>query len=111
MLLNPYKSAGMWVFDDPTTGLVKEPFVCGIDTMITALVKGLGLSNPENGFALIFSGEPFPGYHLELNWKRQEHGGNWYYCVEQKIEGWLCPSLFKYFPKVPDRIFALARNV
>lgn len=111
MLLNPYKSGGMWVFDDPNTGLVKEPFVCGIDTMITNLVKEVGLSKPEDGFSLIFSAEPFPGYQLELNWLRGEHGGNWYYCVEQKSEGWLCPALFKYFTKAPDRIFALAKNL
>jgi hypothetical protein len=111
MVLQPYKSAGMWVFDDPRVGLVREPFVCGIDTMISTLVKEKELVSPEDGFALLFSADPFPGYQLELNWKREEHGGNWYYCVEQKREGWLCPALFKYFSKAPTRLFALAKNI
>lgn len=101
----------MWVFDDPNTELVKEPFVSGIDTMITELVKKLKLTSPEKGFTLIFSAKPFPGYQIELNWKRQEHGGNWYYCVEQQIEGWLCPALFRYFHKAPKKIYAQARNI
>ena len=28
----------MWVFDDPATGLVREPFLSGIDVMIDRLI-------------------------------------------------------------------------
>jgi putative methionine-R-sulfoxide reductase with GAF domain len=31
-VIKPYKWEGMWVFDDPKLGLVKEPFVGGADT-------------------------------------------------------------------------------
>ena len=37
----PYKYEGLWVFDDPAVGLVREPFVSGIDTMIDKLVAGI----------------------------------------------------------------------
>jgi hypothetical protein len=30
-VLIPYKYEGLWVFDDPSVGLLREPFVCGID--------------------------------------------------------------------------------
>ena len=33
-VLHPYKYHGQWVFDDETTGLVREAFVAGADTMI-----------------------------------------------------------------------------
>ena len=33
-VIRPYKSNGMWVFDDERVGLDKEPFVAGADTMI-----------------------------------------------------------------------------
>jgi hypothetical protein len=39
MVIFPYKHQGTWVFDDEATGLVREPFVAGIDTMIDHLVK------------------------------------------------------------------------
>jgi hypothetical protein len=33
-VIAPHKYEGIWVFDDPTIGLTKEPFIAGIDTMI-----------------------------------------------------------------------------
>ena len=33
-VINPYKWNGMWVFDDPTKELYKEPLVSGADTMM-----------------------------------------------------------------------------
>ena len=30
-IIKPYKWEGMWVFDDPSVGLVKEPFVGGME--------------------------------------------------------------------------------
>ena len=68
-VIAPYKYEGMWVFDDPATGLVREPFVLGIDTMIDRLVASI--PNAKAGFR--------------------------YYSRQFDIEGWLCPALFKYF--------------
>ncbi|MGH7971928.1 MAG: DUF6717 family protein [Limisphaerales bacterium] len=34
--------------------------------------------------------------------------GNWYFSPEFKIEGWLCPALFKYFDQAPTEIYVKA---
>jgi hypothetical protein len=102
----PYRFEGMWVFDDPAVGLSREPFVAGIDTMIDRLVASI--PNAEKGFRLIFSPTPFPRYTAKLEWRREEHGGNWYFSPQFGIEGWLCPALFKYFDKAPPELYARA---
>jgi hypothetical protein len=105
-VLFPYKYEGMWVFDDPAVGLVREPFVFGIDEMITRLTKFI--PGAEKGFRLIYSSTPFPEFAAKLEWRREEYGGNWYYCAQFEIEGWLCPALFKYFDKAPSELYAKA---
>jgi hypothetical protein len=52
-----------------------------------------------------------PGYQVELEWVREESGGNWYRIKGQTDEGWLCPSLFKYFEAAPERIFVKAEKL
>ena len=104
LAIHPYKHEGLWVFDDPAVGLVKEPFVAGADTIIDRMVEGI--PNAENGVTIIFSAQNFPGSQYELEWRREEIGGNWYYSRKLDLEGWLCPALFKYFETAPERIFA-----
>jgi len=99
----PYKHEGMWVFDDPSVGLSREPFIAGIDTMIDRLVEGI--PDAEQGFRAIFGAVPFPGHTERLDWRREESGGNWYYSDRFEMEGWLCPALFKYFPASPKTIY------
>ncbi|HVF72361.1 MAG TPA: DUF6717 family protein [Chthoniobacterales bacterium] len=102
-VIAPYKYEGMWVFDDPKVGLSREPFIAGIDTMIDRMVAGI--PDAHKGFRAIFSAGPFPGSTEKLEWRREESGGNWYYHDRFKMEGWLCPALFKYFPKAPREIY------
>lgn len=102
-VIAPYRYNGMWVFDDEKVGLVREPFVSGIDVMIDQLVADI--PNAENGFRLIFSPAPFPGYTVKLEWRRTEYGGNWYYSPRFNMEGWLCPALFKYFKEAPQELY------
>src|SRR3989454_8025115 len=104
-VIAPYQYEGMWVFDDPAVGLSREPFVAGIDTMIDRLVASI--PNAEQGFRLVFSAKPFPGHTVRLEWRREEAGGNWYYCPQFGIEGWLCPALFRYFDKAADHGYLL----
>ncbi len=103
MVIAPYKWNGMWVFDDPAVGLDKEPFIAGIDTMIDKMTASI--PNAERGFRAVFSASPFPGYTEKLEWRREESGGNWYYSDHYKMEGWLCPALFKYFVSAPREIY------
>ena len=72
--------------------------------MIDTLVAGI--PDADKGFRLLFSAAPFPGYTVELVWRREEYGGNWYYSPQFEMEGWLCPALFKYFDRTPERIYA-----
>jgi hypothetical protein len=102
--IHPYKHEGLWVFDDPAVGLVREPFVAGADVIIDRMVEGI--PNATTGVTIIFSAGPFPGCQHELEWRREEMGGNWYYSAAQDLEGWLCPALFKYFETAPAKIFA-----
>ena len=92
--IHPYKSNGIWVFDDSEAGLSREPFVSG------------EIPNPELGFTLVFSAQPFPGSQTEFEWRREEFGGNWYYSSALEMEGWLCPALLNYFDSVPKKIYA-----
>jgi len=104
LVIHPYKSDGMWVFDDARVGLVREPFVAGADTIIDRMVEGI--PQAASGVSILFSATRFPGCQHELVWQREEFGGNWYLSQEFGIEGWLCPALFKYFDAAPVRIFA-----
>lgn len=108
LVIHPYKHHGMWVFDDPSVGLVKEPFVAGADTIIDRMVEAI--PNAAAGVTIVFSSQPFPGYQHEFDWRREEHGGNWYFSPEYGMEGWLCPALFKYFERAPERIFAQVKG-
>lgn len=104
MVINPYLWNGMWVFDDTDTSLVREPFVMGIDTMLTEMVSTI--PNAEEGFNLIFSANPFPGHMINLERMYEEDDGNWYKTEDLETkEGWLCPALFKYFDVAPENIY------
>ena len=102
----PYKLEGQWVFDDEAVGLRQEPLVLGIDLMLDKAT--VGIRNAHKGFKLFFSPNPFPGYMVKLVWRRVEFGGNWYWCEQFGLEGWLCPALFKYFDQAPKEIYAKA---
>jgi hypothetical protein len=107
-VISPYRYNGMWVFDDPAVGLAREPFVSGIDLMIDRLVAEI--PHAAEGFRLIFSPTPFPGYTVKLEWRRTEYGGNWYYSPQYQMEGWLCPALFKYFKEAPGELYGRAEQ-
>jgi hypothetical protein len=107
-VISPYRHQGMWVFDDPRTGLIREPFVAGADTMIDRAVADI--PNAGQGFNLIFSAFPFPGHQFRLEWRRSGGSGNWYYAPQCDLEGWLSPALFKYFEKAPSEVFVEVRS-
>ncbi len=109
MVIFPYRYHQTWVFDDEHVGLFQEPFVSGVPEMIDMLVKDI--PNVDEGFKLLFSAEPFPGYQAELVWLQQEYGGNWYRWNETNMEGWLCPALFKYFSEPPEKIYCNAESI
>jgi len=103
LVIHPYKSQGVWVFDDPRVGLVQEPFVAGADVILDRMVEGI--PEAESGVTVFFSAIPFPGSRHEFVWRREDSSGNWYYSPEYDQEGWLCPALFKYFDETPERLY------
>lgn len=106
LVIAPYRHEGTWVFDDQSAGLVREPFVAGVPEMIDVLVKDL--PRADEGFRLLFSAHPFPGYQKKLTWLRGDMGGNYYALEDPPMEGWICPALFKYYAKAPENLFVKA---
>lgn len=106
--IHPYKENGVWVFDDEATGLVREPFVAGMPEIFAAM----GVM--ENSFSAVFSDTEFPGAKWKLCQIRHygvqgklvpTYGGTFYLLDGTDLVGWLCPALFKYFPKAPESIY------
>jgi hypothetical protein len=107
-VIAPYKQLGLWMFDDARVGLFQEPFVSGADRMIDNAVADI--ENAESGFVLLFSSNAFPGHQIILERGRAEAGGHWYYSPQFKLDGWLCPALFKYFETAPQTIYVQVRS-
>lgn len=99
MVISPYLENGVWVFDDPATGLVREPFVAGMPEIFREMV------GDAQRFTACFSALPFPGHTYVLQWVKEESGGNWYALQGAGRDGWLCPALLKYFEKAPTKIY------
>jgi len=106
LVIEPYRSGKVWRFDEPRMGLKGEPFVQGIPEMIDKMVAGIPGS--ETSVRLIFSQRAFPGARYRLDRRGEQDGGNWYYSEEHRMEGWLCPALFKFFPRAPRHIYVRA---
>jgi hypothetical protein len=103
MVIAPYRYNGTWVFDDPSAGLKREPFVAGVPEMIDVLVKDI--PNSQDGFRLLFSANPFPGYQKKLAWLRGDQGGNFYKLDDPPMEGWICPAMFRYYKSAPPNLY------
>lgn len=106
MVIAPYFLHGTWVFDDESVDLRQEPFVSGVPEMIDSLVADI--PNARDGFRLLFSAAPFPGFQRKLTWVREEMEGNWYFDAETRSEGWLCPAMLAYFSEAPAELFVKA---
>lgn len=104
LVIEPYRTGSTWAFDEPRLHLQHEPFVQGIPEMLDKMVAGIPGS--DKSVRLIFSQRPFPGAKFRLDWRREQDAGNWYYSEDFKLEGWLCPALFKFFPRAPRHIYA-----
>jgi len=108
LVIAPYRHAGTWVFDDPSAGLVREPFVASVPEMIDVLVRDIPAAT--NGFRLLLSAQPFPGYHKRLTWLRADVGGNCYKMDDPAMEGWICPAMFRYYQTAPKELYVKAEE-
>lgn len=96
-----------WIFDDPSVELEREPFMC--PAVIDALARGV--PNARDGFRLVFSDSPFPGFQRILALQGQENGGARYALDGSGLEGWLCPAIFRYFSDAPATLYMNAEPV
>jgi len=107
LMLEPYREDGTWLFDDPVTGLLREPFVGEVNGMLDRLSSAI--PNANQGFRLLFAIRPFDNHQVSFSWVRADPvEGNWYREDETGAEGWLCPALFCYFPAAPPKLFVRA---
>ena len=74
--------------------------------MIDVLVKDI--PDADDGFRLLFSANPFPGYQKKLTWLRGYSGGNYYELDDPRMEGWICPALFRYYRDAPKELYVKA---
>ena len=108
-VIYPYNINGSWVFDDEAKGLNREPFVGGTDCIIDKATKGLQM--PGLKFKMLFSMIPFPNHQYCLDWVREGEGGNYYFSSDFNQEGWLCPSLLRYFETPPSKIYVQIKEI
>lgn len=107
--INPMRDDfGTWYFTDHEAGLQHEPFVGQINEMIDQLV--VGFEGARDGFRLYFSATPIPQAQMSFTLVEAtpDLGGADYHCDQLGITGWLCPALFCYFEKPPQRIYVRA---
>lgn len=90
MIIEPYCKNGTWMFDDAGAGLREEPFIAGIPEIIEFAAAKAGIENPKNGFRLLFSATPFPGYQaiLRLADELGGGGGKIYQLDGTDMQGW-----------------------
>lgn len=99
----PYKLGDTWVFDDPSRGLDREPFVGQAARILDRLTANI--SDATSGFRLTFSSSELTGDAHRLSWRRSGVKGDWYHSEEFGTEGWLCPALLEYFSAPPRELF------
>ena len=77
--------------------------------MIDELVQDI--PDARQGFRMLFSTAPFPGWQRRLTWVREELGGNWYRTDDPPRDGWFCPALFRYFERAPRELYVKAERL
>ena len=100
MTISPYRiEADMFAFDDPTVGLIREPFIGNANLHLDRF------AGDTNSCTISFSKEPLPDYDvkLELQDFHLTNGSN--YKDEENNIVWLCPALLKYFKTAPNHLY------
>ena len=107
MTIVPYwqPESQTWAFGGPAG----RPLVKRVPEMIGVLSQGI--ANAKEGFRLLLSEQPFPGWQKKLTWLREETGGNRYACDDPELDGWLCPARLWYFDQAPAEIYVKAEKL
>lgn len=109
--IKPYQWNGLWVFDDPERGLLRESLIAGADTVLEAGTAHI--PNRENGIVCVFASGPFPGHTISLRLVGPDDKmfGHNYWCEQFQVTAWLCPALLRYFPKAPRNLYVMFRAI
>ncbi|NJL99974.1 MAG: hypothetical protein HC924_14765 [Synechococcaceae cyanobacterium SM2_3_2] len=95
-----YKTS-MWMFDDESIGIYREPFVEGMSEILDEVAQSYGKTDSMT----VEFGEYLDRWEYSLELIREERQGARYYSPELDMEGWLCPVIHQYFDEVPDKIY------
>lgn len=98
--IEPYILNGDWYFDDPRTGLHREPLTEGVPELLTPLCQG----HPE-GFRFHFSDTKIGKPLLTIVREGFYKGSTVYHEENTGYQCWLCPALLKYFTAAPETIW------
>lgn len=92
------------VFDYPELFIYKEPLIKGTDVLINSL-------NNNNEKAIItFSDKKFKENDAILHYHHSEDDGDYYIDQISNQMCYLCPMLYKFFKKRPNRIFVKIKS-
>ena len=113
-----YYDEGSWVFDNPSVGLYREPFVAGADEIFDEIIRVRGVADRDHARVdIVFSDVQFPGWELLAQHRGNSMGGDDYSVIASEYEMledhdfWLCPALLKYYSDAPNRIFMRVTKV
>ena len=89
----------MFAFDDPITGLIREPFIGGANYHLDRFAGN------KNSCIIAFSGNIIPKYDVKLELQDTDPQAGSNYDDEVGRNVWLCPALFKYFKVAPKKLY------
>ena len=94
---------GIWVFCDPKFKIHEQPFVFGSDLILEKMVAEV--DEELDRVNILFSSIPYPGSEHCLKFVREETEGFVYRWEDEKLQGWMSPSLRNYYPQPPPKIY------
>jgi hypothetical protein len=98
-----HRQDGLWDFSDRRFGIDDQPFVFGSDLILEKMVARV--DEELDRVNILFSSIPFPGSEHCLEFVREETEGFVYRWEDEKLQGWMSPSLRNYFPDPPPKIY------
>jgi hypothetical protein len=100
-----YKENGIWIFDDASKNIEKEPFVGGFSELIDYVLKERGVwAGSHRGIDIEFSLEKNFDDQIEIK-KVEDMGDDWALYEYKDMQGTLCPVTLQYLGKHPDCFF------
>ena len=105
MTLKIYKNQGLWMFDDASKFIEKEPFVGGFSELIDFILKEKGVwAGSHRDIDIEFSLEKEAQDMVEIT-KVEDMDNDWALYEYKEMQGTLCPVTLQYLGKHPDSFF------